>query len=496
MTETVDRAPVVQVAGGRLRGRADRGVAAFLGIPYAAPPFGPRRMRPPAPPGRWEGERAATDYGPTCPKAGDSPHEAALFPEVVIPGEECLNLNVWTPDLGGRGLPVLVWIHGGQFTKGSGSVAGYRGTSFARDGVVCVTINYRLGAEGFLYLDDGTANLGLLDQVAALEWVQDNIAAFGGDPGKVTVAGQSAGAMSITTLMAMPRARGLFRQAVTQSGAAAATLTAQAAARVASRLAESLGVAPTHKAVSQVPVERLLRAASAIAQEVQNASDPTTWGSLAFAPVVDGDTLPEHPLDALRKRAGSGVRLLAGSNRDEVRIGLVPTGFIDLIDEPALTAVVGAYGLPDETVGLYRAARPGAPSGDLLAAVVTDYSVRVPAIRVAEARVQVGEADTWMYRFDHESPCFAGRLGAAHAVEIPYVFDLLDDESSHTLIGEHPPQVVADTAHGAWVRFVTDGDPGWPRYTLADRATALIDDGITVLGDPDGAEREAWTSRR
>jgi para-nitrobenzyl esterase len=152
--------------------------------------------------------------------------------------------------------------------------------------------------------------------------------------------------------------------------------------------------------------------------------------------------------------------------------------------------------LPDETVGLYRAARPGAPSGDLLAAVVTDYSVRVPAIRVAEARVQVGEADTWMYRFDHESPCFAGRLGAAHAVEIPYVFDLLDDESSHTLIGEHPPQVVADTAHGAWVRFVTDGDPGWPRYTLADRATALIDDGITVLGDPDGAEREAWTSRR
>ncbi|MGP3933474.1 carboxylesterase/lipase family protein [Nonomuraea sp. KM88] len=488
MTKTDDSAPEVQVAGGRLRGRMDRGAAAFLGIPYAAPPFGPRRMRPPEPPVRWEGERSAIDYGPTCPKGNDDPASSALFPEVVIPGEECLNLNVWTPDPRRSGLPVLVWIHGGMFTKGSGSVSGYRGTSFARDGVVCVTINYRLGAEGFVHLDDSTVNLGLLDQIAALEWVQGNIAAFGGDPGKVTVAGQSAGAMSVITLMAMPRARGLFRQAISQSGAVTRTLTTEAAADVASRLAESLGVAPTREAFSQVPVERLTRAAFALLREVQTAADPATWEILPFAPVIDGDTLPDHPLDALRRGDGSDVRLLAGWNRDDTRIGLVPTGMIDIVDESLLSAAVSALGTPDGAVERYRAARPGASNGDLLAAVTTDSFVRIPAIQVAEARCAAGGADTWMYRFDHESPSFGGRLGAAHGVEIPYVFDLLDEKSSRALIGDVRSQVVADTAHGAWVRFVADGDPGWPRYDLADRSTALIDEGITVVHDSGGAE--------
>ncbi|GAA5200416.1 carboxylesterase family protein [Rugosimonospora acidiphila] len=496
MTNTVDSAPAVRVASGRLRGRMDRGVAAFLGIPYAAPPFGTRRLRAPEPPARWEGERDATDYGPTCPKDNPGPGGAELLPEVVIPGEECLNLNVWTPDPRQSGLPVLVWIHGGMFTKGSGSMAAYRGTSFARDGIVCVTINYRLGAEGFLYLDDGTANPGLLDQIAALEWVRDNIAAFGGDPGRVTVAGQSAGAISITNLLAMPRARGLFRQAVTQSGASAQTLTARTAAGIAARLASSLGVAPTRAAFGEVPAEPLARAASALVREFQSASDPTTWGSLPFAPVVDGELLPRHPLDALALGAGRGVRLLAGWNRDDTRIGLVPTGMIDLIDERVLAAVVGAAGAPDGTIERYRAVRPAVSDGDLLAAVMTDCSIRVPTIRVAEARVEAGEADTWVYRFDHESPSFGGRLGAAHAVELPYVFDLLDEESNRALIGDQPPQAVADTAHGAWVRFVADGDPGWPRYDLADRSTALIGEGITVVRDPDGAEREVWAGQR
>jgi para-nitrobenzyl esterase len=382
-----------------------------------------------------------------------------------------------------------------MFRKGSGSESVYRGTSFARDGVVCVTINYRLAAEGFLYLDESPANLGLLDQVAALEWVQGNIAAFGGDPGKVTVAGQSAGAMSIVTLMAMPGARGLFHQALIQSGAAAQVLTAEAAARVATMLAQSLGVAPTRDALSEVPIERLGRAASACAEQVETPPDPAKWGGLAFAPVVDGDSLPEHPLDALRRGAAGGVRVLAGSNRDEARIGLVPNGMVDLVDESTLTAVVNAHGAPDGTVELYRATRPWASSGDVLAAVMTDRFIRVPAIRVAEARLEAGEADTWMYRFDHRSQSFAGRLGAAHAVELPFVFDLLDDQCCHGLIGDAPPQAVADTAHGAWVRFVASGDPGWPRYSTAERATALIDEEITVVDDPDGSEREVWADR-
>ena len=220
-------------------------MAAFLGIPYAAPPFGPNRMLPPQPVPAWAGERDATAFGPTVPKGDYPPQYVPLFPEVVIPGEDCLNLNVWTPAAGASGLPVLVWIHGGSFMNGSGSVGAYDGTAFARDGVVCVTINYRLAAEGFLFLGDGIANLGLLDQLAALRWVQDNIAAFGGDPGRVTVAGESAGAMSVTTLLSMPLAAGLFGQAIAQSGAGAHTLTADEGRMVSGYLAEALGVPPT-----------------------------------------------------------------------------------------------------------------------------------------------------------------------------------------------------------------------------------------------------------
>jgi para-nitrobenzyl esterase len=327
VTETAARAVEVKAEGGRLRGRFDRGVAAFLGIPYAAPPFGARRMRHPERPGRWEGVRAAVKYGPSCPQGGQSPQNVALFPEVVIPGNDCLNLSVWTPDPGGSGLPVLVWIHGAMFMHGSGSVPSYRGTCFARDGVVCVTINYRLGAEGFLYLGDGSANLGLLDQIAALEWVQTNIASFGGDPSKVTVAGQSAGAMSVTTLMAIPRTRGLFRHAITQSGATAQTLTTDTALRGGSILAESLGIAPTTDAVSAIPVERVVRGTSAILDELQASPDPAKWGRLApgvlpFAPVIDGDILPVHPLDAF-----AGGRRWRRSSAHRVEPGGAPASF-------------------------------------------------------------------------------------------------------------------------------------------------------------------------
>jgi para-nitrobenzyl esterase len=213
----------VRVSGGAVRGDGDGNVTRFLGIPYAAAPFGVNRMRPPQPVEPWDGVRDATIHGPTAPKGDYPPQYQPLLPERTIPGPECLNLNVWSPTaaVGVGALPVLVWIHGGSFMNGSGANLEYDGTAFARDGVVCVTLNYRLGAEGFLYVDGDadTANLGLQDQVAALRWVQANIAAFGGDPARVTVAGESAGAMSVTTLLAMPSARGLFAQAITQSGA-------------------------------------------------------------------------------------------------------------------------------------------------------------------------------------------------------------------------------------------------------------------------------------
>ena len=300
MSEMAQR-PVVRLKDGAVRGKAESGVSAFLGIPYAAPPFGANRMLPPQPVPPWEGERDATAFGPTVPKGDYPPQYAPLFPEVVIPGDDCLNLNVWTPDPGAAGLPVLVWIHGGSFMNGSGSVGAYDGAAFARDGVVCVTINYRLAAEGFLFLGDGIANLGLLDQLAALRWVQGNIAAFGGDPARVTVAGESAGAMSVTTLLSMPLAEGLFGQAIAQSGAAAHTLTEDEGRMVGGYLADALGVPPDRESIKAVPLDKLVQAASDLVVEVQTAPDPGRWGQLAlsllpFAPAVDGQSCPPRRL--------------------------------------------------------------------------------------------------------------------------------------------------------------------------------------------------------
>jgi para-nitrobenzyl esterase len=493
------RNPVVQTEYGAVRGRAQAGVSSFLGIPYAAPPFGVNRMRPPRPVKPWTGERDATAYGPTAPKGDYPPPYVPLFPEVVIPGEDCLNLNVWTPGPDATGLPVLVWIHGGSFMNGSGSVAEYDGAAFARDGVVCVTINYRLAAEGFLSLD-GVANLGLLDQLAALRWVQDNIAAFGGDPARVTVAGESAGAMSVTTLLSMPLAEGLFAQAIAQSGAVAHTLTAQEGRMVGGYLAEALGVPAERDAIKAVPLEKLVQTASDLVTGVQTTPDPK-WGRVAmtllpFAPVIDGTVLPHDPLSAIAAGQGAGVPLLIGSNRDEARLFLVAAGTIDLIDDAALAAAAGVYGLTPDGLARYRANRPQAGPGDVLAAIITDWLFGIPAIRVAEARAGHGTAGTWTYRFDHPDPDDNHRFGALHAAEIPYVFDNVSLDEVRPRLGETPSQAVADHVHKVWVDFVTGGTPGWAAYDTTHRTTGLLTDTTEAVDDPAGDERATWDGIR
>jgi len=495
------RQPVVRLNDGAVRGKVESGVSAFLGIPYAAPPFGANRMRPPQPVQPWTGERDATAFGPTVPKGDYPPQYARLFPEVVIPGEDCLNLNVWTPDPGTAGLPVLVWIHGGSFMNGSGSVGAYDGTAFARDGVVFVSINYRLAAEGFLYLDDGTANLGLLDQLAALRWVQDNIAAFGGDPARVTVAGESAGAMSVTTLLSMPLAEGLFAQAIAQSGATAHTLTSQEGRTVGGYLADALGVPPDRESIKAVPLAKLVQAAADLVTEVQTAPDPGRWGEIAlsllpFAPTIDGSVLPAAPLTAMAAGQGSGVPLLIGSNMEEARLFFVAPGSIDAIDEPTLDAVPGTYGLDEDGLGTYRASRPGASPGDILAAVITDWFFRIPAIRVAETRSAAGAASTWMYRFDWPAPAANHRLGACHAVEIPYVFDTIARADVRPLIGDTPSRTVTRRVHRVWVDFITDGNPGWKPYDTVARTTGLLTEVVEPAFDPAGEERVLWEGIR
>jgi para-nitrobenzyl esterase len=487
-----------QSTHGTVGGTSANGVHMFKGIPYAAPPFGERRMRPPEPPASWTGTRDCTRFGPTVPKNPYPPPFDRLLAEPSIPGEDCLNLNIWTPEVGPAGLPVLVWIHGGAFANGSGAVPQYDGSAFARDGVVCVTINYRLGADGFLSLGDGVANLGLLDQIAALEWVRDNIASFGGDPARVTIAGESAGAMSVITLLSMPLAAGLFRRAIAESGAGQHVLTRGTATRVGGYLAERLGVPATRAAIAAVPLPQLLDAQLALNLDLQANRDPARWAEIVanlmvFEPVVDGDTVPAVPLHGLAAGAATDVDLLIGTNTDEQRLFLVPTGAMNHVDEAVLGQAVAAYGLGPDALPVYRANQPDATAGELLAAVSGDWFFRIPALRVAEART--GSA-TWMYEFAWPTPVFGGALGACHALEIGFAFDTLAAEGTSALAGPHPPQHLADTMHQAWVSFVATGDPGWDRYTAADRATMVFNTDSAVARDPHGDERRLWDGLR
>jgi para-nitrobenzyl esterase len=493
---------VVQTRHGKVRGSVAAGVNTFKGIPYAAPPFGANRLRPPRPVEPWSGVRDALAYGPKSPQPPYPPQVALLLTESVVSGEDCLSLNIWSPDLGSAGQPVMVWIPGGMFAyHGTGGSPWYDGSRFARDGVVCVTINYRVAADGFLYLGGGDANRGLLDQVAALEWVRENIAAFGGDPDNVTIFGESAGAMSVGTLLAMPRARGLFRRAVAQSGAAQHVSSAATARQIGQRLAEQLGVEATREAIAAVPIDRLLQAQMELEADLAARPDPERWDEevvlsmLPWQPVVDGDVIPAPPLDRIAAGAGAGVDLMVGTNTDEHRLFLVPGGAIDQITAEALAGAVAAYGLPVEgTLAAYRAAYPGASPGDLLAAVQTDWYWRIPAIRLVDAHAK-GTAPTYMYEFAWRSPQFNGRLGACHALEIAFVFDTLGHETE-ALWGTDPPQQLADTMHAAWVAFATTGDCGWPKYDLSRRATMRFDVTSEVVDDPRSAERVLWAGLR
>jgi len=500
----------VPTTAGQVRGRRTGEVTVFAGIPYAAPPFGPRRLRPPEPPEPWAGVRDAFAHGPAAPQPGYLPAMAALLGEAGEQGEDCLRVNVWTPAPGRTGgrLPVMVWIHGGAFRNGSGSLPAYDGARLAAEGVVCVTLNYRLGAEGFLLLPDGTANLGLLDQIAALEWVRDNIAGFGGDPDDVTVFGQSAGAISITALMTMPQARGLFRRAITQSGAGHHSHPEEIARRVTERLAALAGAEPTREGLAAVPPERLISADRALGMEIARAEDPGQWGESAgggttVLPVVDGTTLPRRPIDAIADGAGGGIDLLTGATTEEFRLFLVPLGIAPRITDEVLHGLLAGLGLdPVRARAVYGAANPGASPGDLFSAVMSDHAYRIPALRVAEARAARG-ADTFVYEFAWPSPALDGALGACHLADVGFVFGNL----TGPLVGSGAPPELSDRMRRAWVSFARTGRPGgggafggalphWPAYGGRRSVMRLGDGAPAVHDDPGAATRGLWEGLR
>jgi para-nitrobenzyl esterase len=360
--------------------------------------------------------------------------------------------------------------------------------------VVVVTINYRLGALGFSHLADVggerwafSANCGLLDQVAALGWVRDNIEAFGGDPDRITIFGESAGSISVATLLGTPAAAGLFHQAIMQSGATNLDRDREQANRVTASLLAALGGGLDDLVAA--PVERILEAQLKV---MARQSATSSEGSLAFSPVVDGTTLPVPPLDAVRNGAAAGVRTLIGSNHDEA------TMFLVFVPKLADLSWEDLHRRGERLMGErwsameagYRAGRPDAAPFDVLCAFMTDFTFRIASIELAEA--QGVHAPTWMYRFDWPTPAFDGRLGAAHALDLPFVWDVLGRHGSQMFTGDAPPEELARRMHGDWLAFGCGEDLGWPRYDTASRSTMIYNAVSQVVDDPDGAERRLW----
>ena len=472
----------VKLSTGTVRGDQAEGVRRFLGIPYAAAPIGDLRFAEPAPVAPWVHERDATTPGATAPQYPYDGGMERFLGTTIVPGDDFLNLNVWAPAKGSR-LPVMVWIHGGSFIHGSNALDAYDGTTFARDGIVFVAINYRLGAEGFSVLDGAPTNLGIADQLAALRWVQTEIAAFGGDPAKVTVFGESAGGSSVATLLAHPDARSLFTRAVVQSGPLSAK-PAKEAGRISRLMAKKLGIKPTRDAFAAKTPQELLDAQKA----VMAGSNPIMGGP-GFAPSVGGAFVPRNPEEALQTGAGRDIPLMIGATSEEYRLWFMPSGLMDRVNSALLLAARAKFGIGRRVYAPYRRNRPDASPGEMLGVLATDVILRLPLTRLADARLGRGAA-TWVYEFAWRSP--VEDLGAAHAMELGFVFDGLARPDSIALAGDDAPQSLADAMHAAWVAFATHGDPGWRRWNEKRPVQVFDEEGAHLVEAPREDERSAW----
>jgi para-nitrobenzyl esterase len=488
---------VAVTAQGPVRGLRRDGTTAFLNIPYAAPPVGAARFRAPQPHAPWHGVRDATEPGPNAPQAErklGSLDMSPYFGPGWIPGEDYLTVNVWTPETVGARLPVMVFVHGGGFVAGSTRSELYDGANFARDGVVLVTLNYRLGIPGFLHLPGVPANRGLLDVIAALRWVRENIAAFGGDPAGVTLFGQSAGATIVGAVLATPEAKGLFQRAIVQSGSGLGAFTPEQAARVTRAAAGALGVESHAEAFTSIPDQRLVDVMpelSGIDLRTETHSDPLI-GLSPFSVVLD-----QQPAEAVAAGHGAGVDLLVGTNTEEGNLYLAPFGNLSTSTAADVDAAAArSHREPARLVETYRKARPQASFGELRSAIMGDALFGAGSWRLADAHAGHEASATYAYTFAWRSTALGGELGATHAVELPFVLDLTGLPRLHgpeALLGpDEPPADLAARMHAAWVAFARTGDPGWDRYDTSRRATMRIDGAWTVVDDPRGQERRAW----
>jgi len=509
MTTPTQASPIVETIQGKVQGDVTGGILAFRGIPYGAPTGGRNRFQPPVKPEPWTGVRLAKRYGDIAPQtnAGAARSAAdALEGDAGRESEDCLALNVFTPGTTGK-RPVMFWCHGGGFITGSGGAA-YDGTNLARRGdVVVVTINHRLGALGFTHLGDmgqagfaASGNVGMLDIVAALEWVRDNALAFGGDPGNVTIFGESGGGRKVAALLAMPAAKGLFHRAIIESGPGIQVNERAYATELAGILLGELGLEPTQlRELQDVPVDRFLKA-----QYAASAKLPSSNARGGFRPVIDRAVLPHHPFDPVAPEISADIPLMIGFNRTEATLFLANDREAFDLDEDGLQKRAGrlfrerAGQIVESLRGIY----PGATPSDLYILLHTGF-LRYPidSIKLAERKAARGAAPVYLYKFEWPSPARWGKMQTPHALEIPFVFDNVGIGGWATLTRSTPDAfALAAKVSATWAAFARTGDPNsgdlprWDPYRLPGRATMVINNESALVGDPARDERLLWNS--
>ena len=495
---------LVTTTYGKLDGLEQDGLAVFKGIPFATSPVGSRRWLPPLKPSAWNGIRDARNFGAACPQLSLSPVVLGGMQIEEPQSEDCLYLNIWTPKADNKRRPVMVWIHGGAFRIGSGAQVIYDGASLARRGdVVVVTINYRMGPFGFLRLTDltngkipATGNEGLLDQIAALEWVRDNIEHFGGDPTNVTTFGESAGGMSIGGLLAMPAARGLFHKAIPQSGFCHSGRPAARANRYAEKLLAHTGAnASNPDSIHSLTTDELLKATLLHGTTTE---DPEL-GVAAYQLVVDGTHLPGVPIGYVASGAASAIPLLVGSTLDELKLFTVVDPSNAKLDQGQLQLRMGrtlGAEAADRLIASYQRARGsrGEPDNalEILSALETDRVFRIPAIKLVEAQLP-HQPRVFNYLFTWKSPLMGGALGSCHALELGFVFGTHGRPSMQQFSGVGPQaDKLSIEMQDAWLSFARSGDPGWAPYSSSRRTTMLFGEKSEPVDAPRDEERRAW----
>lgn len=510
MSASVSDDMIVATTTGRIQGDRVGHCARWRGIPYATPPVGDLRYRSPEPAKKWRDVRPALSFGNVSPQPTT---KMIPIPEHLVQSEDCLSLNVWVPEAAltdGRPRPVMVWLHGGAYFIGFSAQPIYNGQALAEDGdVIVVTLNYRLGALGFLDFREflgssAETNLGLRDILLALHWVRENIAAFGGNPENVTLFGESAGGGCVTTLMTMPAAKGLFHRAIAQSSPVTSVYGPERPALIAGMFLELAGVNPDRAATDLRKVDAHELAAHTM--DLLNKVATTMPGTVAFAPVVDGDVVHEDPIVAFQAGRAHPVPLIIGTNKDEASLFKLMQSPLMPISKDAVERMFELVAEDNPTVDVSLSnispAYRGYPGQKACMGISRDAGFRMPCIWAATAHSAF--APTWMYRFDQAPPLMKLMgLGAMHATELPYVFGTLPAKAGKKdlvfrLGGLAAARRTMQRMHEHWISFARTGDPQatasrpWPQYRAKTRSTLIIDDADTVVNDPDGPVRRAW----